>query len=64
VNAKNLLQILLLAHAHNATQLERYCINFFSLNEKDIFESRGWRHFKREASESLVVSILDMLRSE
>jgi hypothetical protein len=64
VTAKTLLQILLIAHSHNASQLERYCLNFFALNEKEIFESRGWRHFKRRAQESLVVSILKMLSDE
>ncbi len=47
VNPRTALQILLIAHAHNADQLERYCINYFAINEKEILESRGWRHFKR-----------------
>ncbi len=40
VNIKSALQILLLAHAHNADQLETYCMNYIALNEKEILESR------------------------
>jgi hypothetical protein len=54
VTTKTVLQILLIAHAHNAEQLERFCVNFFALHEKEIVESRCWRHFKRQAQESLV----------
>lgn len=34
---------MLIAHAHNAEQLERYCINYITMNERDIMESRSWR---------------------
>jgi hypothetical protein len=64
VNVKTVLQIMLLAHAHNAEQLERYCINFFALNEKEIVETRGWRHFKRQAQESLIQVFLQRIRDE
>lgn len=47
INTKTVLQILLVAHAHNAHQLEKYCINFITLNEKEIIDSRNWRQFKR-----------------
>ena len=47
VNVRTVLQIMLIAHAHNAEQLEQYCVNFFALHEQDIMESRTWRHFKR-----------------
>lgn len=54
INSKNVLNILLVAHAHNAEQLERFCLNFITLNENEILESRDWRHLKRQAQESLV----------
>ena len=47
VNVKTVLQLMLVAHAHNAEQLEQYCIHFIALNEKEIIESRAFRHFKR-----------------
>jgi len=47
VTTKSVLQLMLLAHAHNAEQLENYCINFIALNEKEVIESRAYRHFKR-----------------
>lgn len=54
VTPKTVLNILLIAHAHNAEQLERYCLNFFAMHEKEIMESRSWRHFKRQAQHSLI----------
>lgn len=47
VTVKNVLNVLLVAHAHNADQLERYCLNFITLNENEILESRDWRSLKR-----------------
>jgi hypothetical protein len=47
INVKNVLNILLVAHAHNAEQLENFCLNFITLNENEILESRDWRHLKR-----------------
>jgi hypothetical protein len=49
VTEKTVLSIMLIAHAHNAESLEKYCVNYFALNEKDIIESRSWRRFKRQA---------------
>jgi hypothetical protein len=54
----------LIAHAHNAEQLERFCINFFAMNDKEIMESRSWRHFKRSAQESLIQLLLKKVRDE
>ena len=47
VNSDNVLSILLVAHAHNAEQLENFCLNMITMNENRIFDSREWRHFKR-----------------
>jgi len=58
VTVKSVLQILLIALAHNAEQLEKYCLHFIILNERDVLEGRNWRLFKRNADESLVNSIL------
>ena len=49
VNSKNALHILLVAHSHNATQLEQFCINYIIVNEREIMNSREYRSFKRRA---------------
>src|SRR3569833_486044 len=64
VTVKTVLQIMLIAHAHNADQLERFCINYATLHEKDIMESRSWRQFKRQAHESLVELVLTNIKKE
>ena len=58
INVKNVLNILLVDHAHNAEQLENYCLNFITLNENEIIDKRDWRHLKRQAQESLIQFIL------
>jgi hypothetical protein len=47
VNCKTVLKLYLLAHAHNANQLESFCINYIAMNEVEILESRLFRSFKR-----------------
>jgi len=37
VTMKTALQMMLLSHAHNAEQLERYCINFIAMNRERDF---------------------------
>jgi hypothetical protein len=49
VTIKNALHILLVAHSHNALQLEQFCINFIVINEKEILNGREFRSFKRKA---------------
>lgn len=49
VNVKSAILLFLLAHAHNATQLEKYCINYIAMNEFEIMNSRHFRNFKRQA---------------
>ncbi len=54
VNRDNVLKILLLAHAHNATQLQRYCINFIGSNYEEILEkSDEWDRICLKAQTSL-----------
>lgn len=36
VNPKTALSMLLLAHAHNAEQLERYCVHYIAMHEAEI----------------------------
>jgi BTB/POZ domain len=53
VNSKTVVDILLFALAHNAQQLQRYCINFIALNEKEVTESTSFLRFRQRASPSL-----------
>ena len=55
---------MLISHAHNASQLEEYCINFIALNEKEILESRSFRHFKRQAQDTLFQLFMLRLQKE
>ena len=39
------MDLYLVAHAHNATKLERYCINFLAVNLTDIQKGPQWKDF-------------------
>ena len=54
INVKNVVKILLVAHAHNAEQLERYCINYISKNEEEVMKSKAWKYLNTKAQESLL----------
>lgn len=64
VNTKNALHILLVAHSHNALQLEQFCINFIVSHEGEIVSSRDFRNFKRRAQEGLLKVIEENLNLE
>jgi hypothetical protein len=61
---KSALLLFLLAHAHNATNLEKYCINFIAMNEFEIINSHNYRKFKRQAHESLRETFFEKLNEE
>jgi len=52
------LSVLLLAQAHNAHDLLRYCLNFISLYEDSILMSREWNLFKKYTDSKLFDDIL------
>jgi ABC-type multidrug transport system ATPase subunit len=64
VTTKNALNILLVAHSHNALQLEQFCINFIVSHEGEIVNSRNFRNFKRRAQEGLLKVIEQSLNQE
>jgi len=64
VNHKTALNLYLLAHAHNADQLEGFCVNYIAMHEQEIMESRQFRLFKRKAQDSLYKRLLDSLQQE
>ena len=64
VNLKNALHILLVAHSHNAIQLEQYCINYIIMNERDIMNSREYKNFKRRAQAGLLKVIEESILRE
>jgi hypothetical protein len=37
------------AHAHNAEQLEQFCLHFIAVNEEQIKDSAEWKEFKAKA---------------
>lgn len=39
IRVKNVLDVYLIAHAYNASQLEQHCIYFMAINEQEILES-------------------------
>lgn len=50
VTMSNVLSVLLIAHAHNNSDLENFCINFICLNEAKLLNSKQWRKFKKLTS--------------
>ena len=48
VKPKNVLDLYLVAHAHNATLLEQYCIHMLTINEPEVKTSVQWREFERK----------------
>ncbi len=56
--------MLLLAHAHNAEQLERYCIHFITMNETEIRSSRALQNFLEKADPTLQTTIMQMIQNE
>ena len=64
ITSKNALHILLIAHSHNAIQLEQFCINYIVSHESEILNSREFRSFKRRAQEGLLQAIEQSLLLE
>lgn len=64
VNPKTALSMLLLAHAHNAQQLERYCVHYIAIHEADILQSSAFKHFTEKAHPQLYVAISSMIDNE
>ena len=58
---QNALSVLLLAHAHNAHDLFRYCLNFVSKFEDCILMSKEWTLFKKYTDLHLYNEILGEL---
>lgn len=43
VTQKNALSVLLLSHAHNAPDLETFCLDFICLHENTLLPSKEWK---------------------
>jgi len=48
----NVLSVLLIAHAHNSSDLELFCIEFICLNEEKLLMSKEWKQFKDNTSKT------------
>lgn len=58
------LSLLLLAHSHNAEQLENYCVHFIAMHESEIYLTAYFKQFKQRAHPSLFKAIMDKIRNE
>lgn len=47
ITCSNVISVMLLAHAHNAEELETICLDFICLNEQAILRSNEWKLFKK-----------------
>lgn len=62
-----MLGVLLIAHSHNAFELFRFCLNFLSLNEETILQSKEFSIFKKCIEPDLFAEIkaeLQVFRNE
>jgi len=62
LNSANVLSVLLVAHAHNATELCVLCIDFICLNEAQVVCSQEWEQFRKLTDPSLLVEFGNMVR--
>lgn len=53
VKTDNVFEYLVLAYLHQATHLKASCMRFIKLHPVAVFESKGWKSFKKNASGSL-----------
>jgi BTB/POZ domain len=56
--------LLLVAHSHNAEQLERYCVNFIAMNDKEVVRSRQYKLFRERAHPQLIEMIEQKIKKE
>lgn len=64
VKPRNCLELYLVAKAHNAEQLEKFCLHFIAVNEEEISKSPMWKEFQKKcmiADEILDRSVLNEL---
>ena len=67
VKPKNCLELYLVAKAHNAEQLENYCLHFIAANEEEISKSPMWKELQQKcaiADENSDRSILNDLTAK
>ena len=64
VNCNTALSMMLLAHAHNAEQLERYCLHFIAMNQEAISGSQAFHNFRGKADISLFDSFNSKIQME
>jgi hypothetical protein len=47
----------LVAHSHNAEQLESYCVHFIAMNEAEVLKTRQFERFVEQAHEQRQLQI-------
>ena len=64
VKPTNVMDLYLVAHAHNATQLESYCLNFIAVNLTEIMKSNQWKDFQRKCRQYERTCLLAKVKEE
>ena len=62
VKPKNVLDLYLVAHAHNAILLEHYCIHMLTVNEPEVKRSVQWREFEKKCKQTGKECLLNKLK--
>lgn len=64
VTVNSTFSLLLLAQSHNAAQLERYCIQFISMNESEIYQTKAFHMFRLKADPKLYTAVMQKVSEE
>lgn len=64
VNSSSVLTLLLLAHAHNSEQLERYCVHYIAMHQHEVLRGQTYESFKSRCHPSLFKSLIDRVNQE
>lgn len=64
VKPTNVMDLYLVAHAHNASKLESYCLNFLAVNLADVIRGPQWRDFQRKCRQYGRTSLLTKVKEE
>ena len=58
------MSLMLIAQAHNAEMLERYCIHFIAMNEGEIKRTKAFKDFERKSHKSLFDHVSAKIKEE
>ena len=64
VRPKNVMDLFLVAHAHNAAKLERFCIHFLTVNFIEVSKSFQWKDFAKRCQSYGRTCLLEKVQKE